>query len=106
MNLVEEFIPAAGYPNLKKIWRIYGICFILFLAPTLLIRTELTGHLAAALFVFVMMSVILITDRNAVRVTISNIDGTFNYRTVDCFGKERETFVTLLTATITYKSTR
>jgi len=99
-------VPAAGYPNLKKIWRIYGICFIFFLIPTLLIRADLTEHLAAVLFVFVMLSIILLTDRSAVWVTISNIDGTFTYRTVDCFGKERDTAVELLTAKVTYKYAR
>jgi hypothetical protein len=103
---IQEFIPGAGYPNLKKIWMSYGVAFILFQAPVLLIRCALVMHLVAALFVFVMLAVILITDRSPVRVTMSSLDGTFTYLTVDCFGKERGTIVTLLSAKVSYKYTR
>jgi len=105
VSLIEEFVPNAGYPNIKKTWRIYGIMFMVFLVLTLLIRADIMLHLLAAAFVFVMLSVILVTDRDAINVTISSLDGTFTYRTVDCFGKERDTTVSLPTAKVTYKFT-
>jgi hypothetical protein len=100
MNQIEEFIPTAGYPNLKKTWRIYGVVFVALLIPTLFIGTDLTEHFLAAAFVFVMLSVLLVIDREAVHVIISNLDGTFTYRTLDCFGKERDTVVFLSNAKI------
>lgn len=104
MNLIEEFVPAAGYPSLKKVWKIYGIAYLIFLLPQLIIfRKDMVFMIASAVLLFIIMGISIMINRMPVSVAISAIDGSFKYRKMNSFGRESEQIVYLANARISYK---
>ncbi len=106
MNLIDEFVPDAGYPNLKIIWRTYAIVLLIFTLPPMLIGKDWFFRISGAGIFFVVLTITIIFDRHAVKVSVSQIDGRFTYRTIGLFGKEKDMAVALGTATVSYKYTR
>jgi|GEM_PF-6245619 len=83
----------------------YAIALLIFEVPVLFIPMDIYMHWYIAVGVFFFILIMVITDSSAVKVTISKVQGTFTYRTMNWLGNEKDTVVDISTAKINYKYT-
>src|SRR5579872_2478064 len=106
MKLNEEFLPNGGPPKLIKIWATHGVAFLITSLPNVLAPADFVDHIVVEVILLVFFAIMIIANRSPVSVTISDLDRSVIYQTMDCFGRIRQIKVYLPTAKINYKYTQ